>query len=430
MAGLDLFLSGRDEKKNGDIVVTTPIAYPTGYPFIDYANGQTVQVLGKNDEIIEEYDSVGMVGGTMVTVLADSGLGKSTFVQQAAIEIIRPFENSFVIHEDIEQAAHINRIYNVSRMKSSWIKSHYRIYQDAHAETVVTRCIEHAKTKLNNRKEFTYKTGLKDMFGDEIISLVPSVVIIDSLAVMRSADSSLIDETSLGKKAPASKESDLDGSLKNNMSGARNAKFNSEAFKQLLPWCKKANIILFVINHINKKISTGFVKSARDLIGLGEDEAVSGGRAAVYLANNVLRFKNKGTLKIDKDYGLNGHIISAEFYKSRTNASQQPVELIFDKAKGFSKTLSLLHYLFEKDKIVKIKSGLYAIKGFEDIPFSKKNFREVAAQNPQLIVGLYDQTIALARDFISSTASPFGDDDDDTDKGLSFNDIFEAILED
>lgn len=419
-----MFLSSR--KKANDSPATTPVAYPTGDLFVDYANGQKIQVLNNNDDIVEEYDSVGIVGGTMITVLADSGLGKSTWVQQSAVNIIRPFDQSFIIHEDIEQAAHMNRIYNVTRMKAGWLKSHYRIYQDAHAETVVTRCIEHAKVKLNNRKEFSYNTKLKDIFGDTITSLVPTCVIIDSLAVMRSEDSSLIDETSLGKKGGGESDTDLDGSLKNNMAGARNAKFNSEAFKQLLPWCKKANIILFVINHINKKISTGFVKSARDLIGLGEDEAVSGGRAGLYLANNVLRFKNKGTLKVDKDYGINGHIISAEFYKSRTNASQQPVELIFDKSRGFSKTLTLLHNLIENNIVIKVKAGQYALPGKEDIVFTKKNFREVASLNPELIPILYDLSLPYARSLMSQTSNnPFEDEDDSP--GTSYEDIMMKI---
>ena len=42
----------------------------------------------------------------------------------------------------------------------------------------------------------------------------------------------------------------------------------------------------------------------RDLVGLGESESISGGRASLYLANNVIRLKNKGMLKPDKDFGI------------------------------------------------------------------------------------------------------------------------------
>lgn len=35
---------------------------------------------------------------------------------------------------------------------------------------------------------FEYNTGLKDLYGDPLINLVPTCVIIDSLAIMRSGE--------------------------------------------------------------------------------------------------------------------------------------------------------------------------------------------------------------------------------------------------
>ena len=256
--GKEMFQAIRSSKKANDLEITTPVAYPSGFMPLDYLNGQRIQVFDKNDNIIEEYDSVGFVDGTFTTVVADSGLGKTTLTEQIAVNICSQFEDSFIVHEDIEQASHINRLYNITYKSPRWIYQHYSIYQDTHSETVVDRFIDHAKMKLNNRKVFEYDTGLKDMFGNPIIRLIPTVVIIDSLAVMRSEDGSLSDPADLKSK----NRDDID-KASGNMAAARNAKFNSEMFKQILPFAKKANILLFVINHITRKIDTGFIKSAR-----------------------------------------------------------------------------------------------------------------------------------------------------------------------
>lgn len=186
--GLAMFKQVRKDGKNSDQEIVTPLAYPTGFMALDYCNGQLVEVLDDNDYITETYDSVGLVGGTMTTFIADSGLGKTSSAQQMAVNIISPFEDAFVIHEDIEQAGHANRVYHISNKKARWLKDHYSIYQDSHAENVVSRFTDHAKMKMNNKDVFTYNTGLKDMYGNDIIALVPTVVIIDSLAVMRTGE--------------------------------------------------------------------------------------------------------------------------------------------------------------------------------------------------------------------------------------------------
>lgn len=131
--GLDLFMSIRKEKKAKDMEVTTPVAYPSGYLALDYMNGQLVTVYDGDDNPLESYISCGFVEGTMITVIADSGLGKTTFVQQVATDIVSRFDNSWLIYEDIEQAGQANRIHNISNMQSSWIKNHCKIFQDCHA---------------------------------------------------------------------------------------------------------------------------------------------------------------------------------------------------------------------------------------------------------------------------------------------------------
>ena len=420
--GLELFVAMRNANKNHDQQVTTPVAYPTGFMPLDFLNGQRVKVFDDNDNLVEEYDSVGFVEGTMVTIIADPGLGKTTLSQQCAVEICSQYENSFIVHEDIEQSYHINRVFNITGQRPRWIKNHYSLYQDTHTEAFVSRFIDHARIKLNNRKDFEYDTGLKDMFGAPIKRLIPTVVILDSLAVMRSEDGSFDND---GKSKIKDDIDDATG----NMFGARNAKFNSEMFKQILPFAKKANIILFIINQINRKISTGFIPQARDLVGLGENETISGGRASLYLANNVLRLKNKGQLKPDKDYGINGHIIEAAFYKSRTAASNVPFELIFDKQNGFSSVLTLLHLALKENKCKKTGNKYY-LEGMDDITFTKKNFCETAVSHPELLNTLYDLCLPLLQTYLSvDTGMGSGGDETKEEQMESYMNVLKLLNE-
>jgi len=411
--GLEMFLNARKANKSAhDFQVTTPVAYPTGFSELDYLNGQKVEVYDRDDNLIMEYDSVGVVEGTMNTIIADAGLGKTTIAQQFATTIAARYDNSFVVHEDIEQASHLNRVYNISRLSASWMRTHYTMYQDTHAETVVDRFKDHALMKLNNRKVFEYDTGLKDMYGDKLIRMQPSFMLLDSLAMMRSEDLDMdADKDSTGKAT-------------NNMSGARNARFNSEIFKQMLPYAKKANIILYIINHISRKVDIGFVKSARDLVGLGENESLPGGRASVYLANNVLRLKNKCQLKPDKEYGINGYIIGATYYKSRTNASNVECELIFDKSNGYSKILTMLHFGLNNN-LVKKSGNKYYVKGYEDTIFTKKTFMSTCEEHPILLNALYNLMHPILRGYLGRQAITA--DESEEERLDSYSDIMTML---
>lgn len=414
-SGLELFMEQRHSEKNHDDIVTATISYPTGNMMVDYMNGQRIDVYDENDNLIMQYDSVGIEDGKMVSIIADPGLGKTTIAQQSAVSIASRYLNSFVIHEDAEQSSNLNRVRNITGVSTKWIKNHYVLIQDTHTESFVSRIMDHVKTKLNNRKEFEYDTGLKDMFGNNIKHLIPTVVILDSLAVMRS------EEGSFDASGKSKIKDDIDNAT-GNMYAARNAKITSEMFKQIIPFLKKANIILLVINQINRKINTGFVPQARDLVGLGENETISGGRAVLYLSNNLIRFKNKGMLKPDKDYGINGNIIEATYLKSRSAATNVPFDLIFDKQKGYSSALSLLHMLIKENVCKKSGKGYY-LKPYKDIIFTKKTFIQTAKEHPELVVALYDLSLPILQRHLShEKPDSFNDDDED-----SYDDIINML---
>ena len=76
------------------------IAYPTGFLAFDFLNGTVIHV--KSETVDFTYNSVGIIDGSMVTVIGRSGCGKTTFILQAAAEIIKPYQTSCIYHDDIE----------------------------------------------------------------------------------------------------------------------------------------------------------------------------------------------------------------------------------------------------------------------------------------------------------------------------------------
>jgi hypothetical protein len=175
-------------------------------------------------------------------------------------------------------------------------------------------------------------------------------------------------------------EEELGGS----MSASSIAKSNTMLLKQISQLCKDANIILFSINHILDEIQMGFIPKAAQISGLKQGERLPGGKAAIYLANNMFRVDDSQTLKDSDGFGINGSIINLTLIKSRTNATKRSIPLIFNKTEGkFDETLSLFQLLKSQGSF----SGAGAYLYFDDCPdirFGQRNFKEKLAESPEL----------------------------------------------
>ena len=86
----------------------TLFAHPTGIDVFDYKNGKRITVKGG-----KPYISVGVDEGTYIMVIGPSGVGKTTFAIQMAKNIVEPYEESQIVHDDIESATTKMRIKNI-----------------------------------------------------------------------------------------------------------------------------------------------------------------------------------------------------------------------------------------------------------------------------------------------------------------------------
>ena len=284
------------------------VMYSTGFLAIDYLNGTTIHVNGKDRKF--KYNSTGIVDGSTNTIIGRSGSGKSTLLTQTIGNIARPFiEKNMpvgIFIDDIEGSLPYSRKEFLLGLNEEQMAAYVDIRNNGITSNNLYQRIKAIRDeKVNNRKDYEYDTELYDINGNRIFKLVPTLYAVDSLPM-------LLPDT-------LAEDDDLGGS----MDASSIAKNNTMLFKKISQWCKEANIIFFTINHILAEIQMGFIPKAAQISGLKQGERLPGGGAAIYLANNMFRVDDTNTLKADKDFGIDGSIVNLTIIKSRTNVSKK-----------------------------------------------------------------------------------------------------------
>ena len=366
------------------------VAYSTGFFSLDMLNGQRIFVDNDELNLHFSYISGGLLDGSTNAFIARSGVGKSTITLQIASSIIIPFIregydcNLFI--DDIEKSLNQARREFLLGLTQEEIKNHVKIRTEGiTTENVYERISSIAREKIENKKEYLYDTGKYDPYGVRIFKLVPTVYVIDSLAMLMPED--VLDKDDLGTNA----------------TGMSTAKVNTMLFKKITQLCTEANIILININHILPKPQLGFIPEQSDVDGLKTDERMAGARTTVYISNNIFRLDDSTTLKEDKDYGINGKVVKCTLIKSRTNATRRSVPLIFDKSAGkYDNELSLLHLLKEEGKLSGIGNRVH-LESCPDVTFSLKNFREVLSESDELQTSFTKEAFDTLLPYVSNT---------------------------
>jgi hypothetical protein len=231
-----------------------------------------------------------------------------------------------------------------------------------------------------------YDTGLYDTYGNKIIKMVPTIYFIDSFAMLMPED--IIDKE------------DIDAG----MGATKIAKSNTSLIKKISQLLREANIILFSINHIMDDVQTGFLPKAAQISGLKQGERLPGGKTALYIANNMFRLDDKGTLKDSEGYGINGTVVDITIVKSRSNQNKTSVPLIFNKTEGcFDNTLSLFHFL--KTRGALSGAGKMYFDELPEVKFSQKEFKNVLASNKDLQLVFARKCREYLDELLSDTAN-------------------------
>ena len=202
------------------------VMYPTGFLPFDFLNGYRVHV--KSDSQDFWYNSVGIVDGSSTTIIGRSGSGKTTIALQMAANIVRPFPEATIFYDDIEGGSNDTRREMLTHFSPEECQQRI-IYRNTavSAENFYKRIASIYDIKLNNRADFEYDTGKYDSYGNRIYKLIPTVYILDSLAMLT--------------PEKLTEEEELSGQ----MSTTATAKTNTAVFKRIVPKLKAANIGLY-----------------------------------------------------------------------------------------------------------------------------------------------------------------------------------------
>lgn len=339
-------------------------SYPTGFLTFDFMNGTVVHV--KKDDMQFSYNSIGIVDGSMVTVIGRSSSGKTTWCVQCAGNIIRQYKSSCIWMDSVEGGIVDTRAQALLKMygeefKDRWIPRNTGVT----AENFYQRIKYIHDLKLESADQITLDTGTYTPDGEKIYKMEPSVYILDSLAML--APGKLTEEEELSGQ----------------MSVTSAAKTNTTVFKRIIPMLKAANIILFVINHITEEVQiNAFAKTQGQLSYLKPGERLGGGRATIYVTNLLVRLDDHSKLKADEGLGIDGTLVDFTLLKSRTAAVGQKTTLVFNYSVGFDQDLSLYYFLKTRKLINGAGIGLY-IGDRNDLKFSQKNFKNKLQTNEE-----------------------------------------------
>jgi RecA/RadA recombinase len=330
-------------------------SYSSSLDVLDYRNGK----------IDKKGLTIGINGGKIFTIVGKSGTGKSTLAIQIACAIADQFPMGNVIHYDFERATNEIRILNLTGWDEEKFKQKYmHIQKNISAEKFYKGVKRIADIKKANKNLLMYDTGVQDDDGNPIMEYSPTVVILDSLALMTPEN---IQE---------------EEALTGGMSNTAIAKVNTSIFKRIMDCITDVNIILIVVNHINAKVEIGYSKTQSQINYLDQDETVPGGNAPLYLSDCFIKLISGKKFKPDEEFGINGFQVTVKLIKSRSNTAGKTCELVFDQVNGFNNILS--NYLLLKDNglIGGGGKGFY-IKGYEDYKFTQKTIVNKYETDPE-----------------------------------------------
>lgn len=331
-------------------------SYSTGIDLIDYMNGY----MSCEGELM-----LGVRGGRLVQIVGPSGSGKSTLAIQIACNIVKDYDSSDVIHLDYEKAASKERIMSLANWDNETYEEKYQIKQlDLTGETLYTLIKEIEKLKKENRESIILNSGKTGRDGKPIMIYPPTVVIVDSVAMM------------------APKDIEEDDELRGSMGASAIAKFNTNLFKRIVGSLANVNIILILVNHLNQKVEIGPVKSKVSLNYLGQDETIPGGRALSYISDTLISLTPSTKFKDNEGLKITGFELKAKLIKSRNSEAGQEVVVVYEQKSGINNLLTNFNILKNAKRI---NVGAFCkFPEWADTSFRQADFAAMYSQDDKL----------------------------------------------
>lgn len=369
------------------------ISYKTGNPILDYYLGYKVRVFDGDNNIVDEYPSIGITAGCFVTVIGKPSTAKTTMVEAIAANIVRPFENGSVIHFDLEQSANYSRIQAITKLRMKDMEDgKYILRQEMNTISDIKKTIIRLyREKTTNPDKYQYNTGKKDEFGNDIILYVPTVIIIDSIATLSTElnEDSKKDYVKIEEVSSQTDRMRLTGEI-------------SRFYTESLPYIRAANITVFAINQIKTNSSIGIIKSPAEILYLDQDETMPGGKAPQFYAHILWKNKAIGSEKYTlEEHGFDGFGIEVKIIKSRVSQAGQNIFVVYDKVRGIDSLRTSLAYAKDVGLLAGNKNKMYFIDD-KDMSFSMVHCHDDFKARPELYKKLYSSIIPILETRLSA----------------------------
>lgn len=359
-------------------------SYKTGIPVLDYHLGYRVNVYDKNDVKIDSYPSIGITGGCFVTLIGKPSTSKTSIAVTIAANIVRQFENGFVHHFDLEQAMNYSRIQALTKFTMTQMQAGKYILrqQNSTINDIKKSIMQVYFEKTRNPDKYMYKTGKLNEFGEEIEIYQPTVVIIDSIPSLSTGynENDKKDVARLEEVGSQTERMRITGEI-------------GRFYTELMPYIRRANIIVISINQIKVKAQLGYIPEPAEILYLDQNESTPGGRAPQFYAHILLKFIAVGSMKFtEEDDGFDGYGVRVKVIKSRGNQSGRIFTLIYDMVRGVDSLRSTLTYAKDEGMLGGNKNATYFIDN-KDMKFSMKKVHDEFRNNRGLYKLTYDITI-------------------------------------
>ena len=345
------------------------VYYPTGITVLDYANGYWSETIDQ-DGNSSYYANIGIPGGSMVSIISETGGGKTTLADQIAWNIIKPFEDGMVFHIDCEKTTIRQRVVNLMgcdydepRVKLN--KSHTSI------EEVLAMFNKVCDLKEAGKKQFMYEVKSKSYNGKPFMYYVPTVFIIDSLPAFNSQNYNTED-------------------LGNNIDQMKASKDITRFYTNVLDRAWKYNVIFLVINHIRPNAQMNpYAAPPRGLMMINpQTETLPRGSVAQYFSSTYFRIRTKkSNAYTEKDDGFVGYRCEIQLAKTKSNVVGTSFPVTFNSARGFDPVYSIYEFADSLGLIQGRNPYLY-LQGFEERKFNRKEWNTLMSVDESFRAGV------------------------------------------
>jgi RecA/RadA recombinase len=337
--------------------------FRTGFDLLDFRLGYI--------DLATQLPRIGIPCGRILYLTAFSGVGKSTLAAQICRALAIQFPNiGFANYLDREQSMTYERLCTLNPFSISLQEcySHFILTNQGIYTEVVERII---RTAHADKMEM-FKNGLRvpvlDSFNNHVHNPItgdpeymppPTIIVLDSLYMLTPLDN---------------QEAAYDD--RTNMDNARIVAANSTMLRMMSGLLEEANIMLIIVNHLRKRISTSRFPQPAQLNYLNQDEHLPGGDVPIYLSRTLLKMKAYGKMDPEKDYGIDGYRVMIQVLKSMTSRAGAECTLIYDPVNGYDNDLTNLEYLRTMKLMDGISTGKYQIPGSVR-RFTRSNFKQL-----------------------------------------------------